>query len=661
MKRQLSVLSMVLTLGLLISSCESLDPNAPQACFITPDEVYAGAPTIFNSSCSVNATSYSWSFGDGGTSTEANPTYTYAQAGTYTVTLTVSNDAGKSDDMSATVTVLAPEFLEHSGNIEADETWMKGVHVVTGDVYVDGAILTIEPGAVIRFNEGRGMYLGYHGGHSGATLIADGTADDPITFTSAAATKSAGDWDFIGFYDGASTSSSMQYCMVEYGGGYSQSYGMVYINGSAVSIGNSSFSNSESQGLSLGDGGYFESFTGNTVEDNGGAAIEIFGNYAHTIGTGNSLLSVKGIAVIGDRVEMADVSWKKQTTAYVVQGDLYLGSETGSVLTLDPGVELRMAEGTGMYIGYYDNTYGTLIAEGTQDDHIRITSSAPDVSKSAGDWDFIGFYDGAGTASSLAYCDIEYGGGYSSSYGMLYVYGSGLSMAHCSLKHSASQGINFTNDGMFTDCSTNTFEDNALVPIEIYANYAHTIGTGNTFNTGPGIKVLGDRIELAEVTWLKHATPYICDGDIYLGATTGSKLTIAPGTTVKFTESTAFYVGYYTGTFGILSAEGEVGNLITFTSSAPAGFESAGDWDGIWFYDGTSSGTILDNCLVSYGGGYSNNSGNLSIVNQTAGVPVVSNCQIQNSQAWGIYLGNNASPTLTDNIFGNNTLGDTNR
>ena len=101
--------------------------------------------------------------------------------------------------------------------------------------------------------------------------------------------------------------------------------------------------------------------------------------------------------------------------------------------------------------------------------------------------------------------------------------------------------------------------------------------------------------------------------------------------------------------------------MITFSSAAPAGFESAGDWDGIWFYDGTSGGTILDYCKYLYGGGYSGNSGNLNFHNETAGVPVISNCQISNSGAWGVYLTNDANPSLSDNTFTSNASGDSNK
>ncbi|MCK4748278.1 MAG: right-handed parallel beta-helix repeat-containing protein, partial [Bacteroidales bacterium] len=538
--------------------------------------------------------------------------------------------------------------------------WIEGVHLVTADVYVDGATLTIEAGAIVLFNSGGGLYFGYYGGISGATLVANGTMEKPITFTSAAVTRTPGDWDYIGFYDGASSASSMQYCVVEYAGGYSASYGMLYIDGSSVSIDNSTFRYSAEGGIVLREDGFFQSFSGNELVENASYPIEIHGNHAHTIGSGNTITTVMGVLVNGGRMETAVATWIKLTCAYVVGTDLYIGSETGSSLTLEPGVEVRMGEGTGIYFGYYGGTFGTLTAEGTDGDHIRFTSSAPDISKSAGDWDFIGFYDGAGTNSTMDYCDVEYGGGYSDSYGMISVDGSGVSISNSSVKNSETQGIVLRDDAMFVSFSNNTFEANGIVPIEIYGNYVHTIGSGNTFNTGPGILVQNDRIEQAEATWLVQNVPYIIGGDQYLGVATGANLTISPGTTVKFTEGSAFYVGYYSGTFGVLIADANGDNRIIFTTAAPSGFESAGDWDGIWFYDGTGGGTILDNCLISYGGGYSSSSGNLNMKNETAGVPEIANCQIENSAAYGIYLDNTASPTLTNNILGNNALGDTN-
>lgn len=658
MNKHLVVLVTAGLLSAMAVSCKKEDPNAAKACFTFEGEISAGTPVTFNSSCSENAIGYTWNFGDGTTSAEANPTHTFTSSGEFTITLNVEADNGTSDRYTESVNVMPPTVIEHSGTIDEDETWIEGEHLITGEVYVQGATLTIEPGAIIRFTQGNGLYFGYYSGSSGATLIANGTAEKPITFTSSASTQSPGDWDYIGFYDGASGISSMDHCLVEYGGGYSDNTGMVYVEESAVSISNSTIRFSESHGAVLNNGGSFTAFTGNTVEENGGSALKVEASTAHTIGTNNSISSDKGIAVEGERMEIEEAVWLKQTTFYRILDDLYIGSESGTSLTINPGVEIRMGGGTGIYVGYYSGTFGTLTADGTEADPIVITSAAPVASRTAGDWDFIGFYNGAGSVSVMDHCMVSYGGGYSNSRGMIYVEDAGLSLTNSTVSNSQYQGVSLREDGSFTSCIGNTFNENGTNPIEIQGNYVHTIGSGNTYKSGKGILVRNDRIEQDKITWLNQSVPYILDGDFYLGSETGARLVIEPGTVVSFTEGSALWVGYYSGTFGALVADADPGSEITFTSSAPAGFESAGDWDGIWFEDGTSTGTILDHCIIRYGGGYSSNSGNISVRNDTPDIPVISNCTIEFSERWGIYLGNDASPMLSNNTFSNCTAGD---
>jgi parallel beta-helix repeat protein len=665
MKKRMTYLGWLFIVALVIAACQKEDPEpeskTPKACFDDPGILDAGTPVSFSSSCSENALSFLWTFGDGSTSTEANPTHTYTQGGTFTVTLTVDNGEGDTDDASRIITMESPSMMEHSGAITSNETWGEGTHLVTGDVYVNGAILTIEPGAVVLFNSGYGIYVGYNSGFSGAAMIADGTADKPITFSTSVSNKVAGAWDYIGFYDNSAPISSMQYCMVEFGGGYSGNFGSIYVSGTSVAIDHCTISKSASYGINLDNEGYFRSFTENTLSENASNPIGIYGNWVHTLGEGNLIQSELGIIVEGDRMEQDEVSWLEQTVFYFLKNDLYIGSSTGAHLTIMPGVEIRMGGGAGVYVGYYSGDLGILTAEGTEGKRIKFTSALSPSVVAPGAWDFIGIYDGAGTSSSFDYCDFEYGGGYSNNFGMIYVSGSAVSLTNSTISNSASMGISFDNAGWFTACENNTFEANVDVPIEIYGNYVHTIGAGNSFTTGPGILVMGDRVEQADVTWMKLNTPYIIEDDIYLGSSTGAKLTIEPGTTIKFAEGSSLYIGYNSGTFGILVADGDVDNPITFTSGAPEGFQSAGDWDGIWFYDGTGNNTILDYCVVSYGGGYSNNSGSLNALNGNAGVPVISNCLIENSEAWGIYMDNTSAPTLTDNTFANNALGNTNR
>lgn len=661
MRQQAFTWSLFLLTTVLLFSCnkeEEENPNQPDACFVLPDELTAGEPILFNSSCSMNAFTFSWDFGDGNTSPQANPTHTYSEGGEYNVTLTVDNGEGLTDEQTMSIAVQVPSVIEHSGSITEDETWIEAVHLVVGDVNVDGATLTIEPGAVVMFASSRGLIIGNNQGSSGATLLAEGTADKPITFTSAAATKSPGDWDFIGFYEGASSLSNMQHCIVEYGGGFGSSYGEVYVEGTSVSIDHSTFRYSASFGISLRNEAFFQSFSENEFMDNGSNPISIYGNYVHTLGAGNSYSGDKPIHVEGDEVEQTEATWLAQSAAYFIDGDLYVGSATGSKLTLNPGVEVRMGSRSGIYVGYYGGTFGTLTAAGSESDQITFTSAAQEGSKSPGDWEGIWFYGGAGNTSVLDYCQVEYGGGYSANYGMIHVDDAAIALTNSTLLHSESFGVTLNSESMFTAFENNTFEGNASFPLEIYGNHVHTIGQGNTYRTGPGILVSGDRMEQAEVTWARQGIPYVIDNDLYIGSETGAKLTIEPGTTVQFTAGSGVYVGYYGGTFGILVAAGDPDQMITFTSGAPEGFKSAGDWDGIWFYDGTGSNSVLDYCMVSYGGGYSNNSGNLSVVNENPGVPVISNSMIENSAAWGIYVNNSSSPTLSDVTYKDNALGD---
>ena len=661
MRPRVSVWGSVLLIALTVFSCkkeEEEDPNAPEACFVPPSEITAGEPVMFNASCTINGVTYTWDFGDGGSSADANPFYTFSEGGEYTVTLMVDNGEGGTDEVSQTVIVQTPSIIEHSGVISEDETWIEAVHLITGDVNVRGATLTIEPGAVIQFSSGTGLFIGSGSNVSGSTLKAEGTPDKPITFTSAASSKSPGDWDYIGFYEGDSDQSAMLHCIVEYGG-RSANYGEIYVDGATPSIDNTVVRYSGSYGIALTNDAWFRSFTGNEVHENEAAPVSIYGNYVHTLGEGNTITGNQGIRVAGGRVDMEDVTWYDQDAAFFIDGDLNIGSETGSRLTISPGVEIRMGSGKAIYVGN-SNNFGTLIAEGTESEPITFTSAAGESLRSPGDWDYLGFYEGAGSSSSLAYCHFEYGGGYSASIGMIYLDGSSVSINNCSVSNSESMGITLTNDAMFESFTGNTFEGNGTYPVQVYGNFVHTLGEENIYMDATGILVKGDNIEQSDITWHNQGVPYVVDSDINLGTETGARLVIDPGTVLKFTENTSFNVGN-SSKFGVLVADGAPDQMIVFTSGAPEGFEAPGDWDGIWFYEGTGSNTVLNYCQVSYGGGYSSSSGNLVVRTGNPGVPEISNSMITHSAAWGIYINNSSDPVLTDVTYENNVSGETNK
>ncbi|CAB1083457.1 hypothetical protein D1AOALGA4SA_11020, partial [Olavius algarvensis Delta 1 endosymbiont] len=122
------------------------------------------------------------------------------------------------------------------GNISSSGTWNKqGLdYVITGDITVrhssyanDGSrltTLTIEPGVEIRFETGTGLYIGKPHptyswvGYWGA-LSVQGTVNNPVIFTSNAASPGPADWKGIYFHNWTGDSQSrLQHCVIEYGG-----------------------------------------------------------------------------------------------------------------------------------------------------------------------------------------------------------------------------------------------------------------------------------------------------------------------------------------------------------------------------------------------------------------------------------------------------------
>ena len=109
-----------------------------------------------------------------------------------------------------------------SGVISSNTTWslINSPYIVTGNILVnEGVTLTIEPGVVVKFDSEKVMQIR-------GELIAQGTSESKITFTSNASNPASGDWDNMQFleettdasFSGSTYTSGsiMEYCIVEY-------------------------------------------------------------------------------------------------------------------------------------------------------------------------------------------------------------------------------------------------------------------------------------------------------------------------------------------------------------------------------------------------------------------------------------------------------------
>lgn len=107
--------------------------------------------------------------------------------------------------------------IAKKGTLTSDETWSGEVIVMRPGVTVaKGVTLTIKPGTAVRFERTRRGLLAnllVQG-----VLMAVGTADKPIRFTSDAPVPEHRDWGAIRLYPG-SAGSVIDHCIIEYGSG----------------------------------------------------------------------------------------------------------------------------------------------------------------------------------------------------------------------------------------------------------------------------------------------------------------------------------------------------------------------------------------------------------------------------------------------------------
>ncbi|MBT3800924.1 MAG: hypothetical protein HOG05_07220 [Bacteroidetes bacterium] len=538
-------------------------------------------------------------------------------------------------------------------DIKVNTTWETGkTYVIDGRLNIDGAILTIEPGVIVKFKEGAQIEVG--SSSTGSAIIAIGTVDQPILFTSNAAIPSAGDWDAIFFHSGTASTTLLTYCNFEYGGGYSAYSGIIDLDEAEISMENCTIKHSAAYGIVMDAQSKFKSFTNNAISNTVNHVIQLYPNAAHTIGLGNVFTSTNpsiGILVKAATYNLAEETWLKQTVSYIIDGTMYLQSNAGSILNIQEGNTIAFTNGSQIEVGSSSSTYGTLKAIGTVANPILFTSSA--TSKTIGDWDGIFLEDGTSNNSEFAHCTFEYGGGYSAYVGMVDLTDCSVIINNCSFTNSATYGISLNDESYFVSFDNNTFSTCINHPIKLYANYAHTVGTGNIYNSLLGILVKADIYNQASETWKKQSCAYYIDGTMYIQSATSSELIIEAGNKILFTNGSQIEIGSASSTYGKLVAVGTPAERILFSTAAPSGSATAGDWDCIFFESGTSTGSILDYCDVSFGGGYSSYSGNIDLT-KTGTTVTISNCTITDSESHGISVDDKSNPTLLNVTYANN-------
>ncbi len=109
--------------------------------------------------------------------------------GAGSVTLSIADKSNRSDDATAVVNVVAEQTVFRvNSNITENTSWESGkIYILETRIAVEaGATLTIQPGVIVKGEAGTGANATALLVARGAKLMAEGTADAPIIFTTVA-------------------------------------------------------------------------------------------------------------------------------------------------------------------------------------------------------------------------------------------------------------------------------------------------------------------------------------------------------------------------------------------------------------------------------------------------------------------------------------------
>jgi parallel beta-helix repeat protein len=393
------------------------------------------------------------------------------------------------------------------GTIYNTRTWATNSYAILDNINIYGnnglISLTLSPASELAFEEGKRLSVDYR-----ASLIAEGTMEQPITFTSL--NGEVGGWNGLIFYDGSDSyteqQSSLKHCILEKGNSYNL---RMENTGQPALIENCTFRNSASKGVDMYNS--YNTFRNCTFEDNVG--YPLYYNNAHYVGVLEDLTFTNnqfdGVGVDGGSVTV-NRTWNAYT--YYILNTLYLRGN-GSRFTLMPGSVLKFSEGKQLYIDS-----GEIFVEGTVEQPITFTS----VNGEPGGWEGIYFGDYSDYYSQnsvLKHCIVENGNSYNLQ--LYYTYQPYL-IENCLFQNSNGNGL-YLNSYSTPIISKTTIRNNASYGIYLTGSYLNPIigcspeNANSIYNNG-GYAVYnnsGYNLNMTHNFWGNISSEYIDDEMIY--------------------------------------------------------------------------------------------------------------------------------------------------
>ena len=584
---------------------------------------------------------------------EAEAVFTPDVIGEYVIRLTVSDPSGNADTEEVTLVAdTSPTLI--SSNITEDRTLEDLFSDPTLPDYrvtrniITTAVLTVEPGVVIEFDENTFLTVAQGGG----ALIATGEEDNKITFTSS---NLEGGIRWGGIYFSSQDSRNvLNQVVLTYGGGSNMTSFADFIDvpaniglgeGAKLKLTNSEVSNSGGYGMYVRYGELPE-FSTNTFNNNTLTGIGLTLTEASIIDNATTFAD----NVTGD-VEVFASTASDNITVNALSGEAYYFVSGNLTLAADvmmsAGVEFHMAED--VFITVTDD--GSLAATGTAMDRVVFTAQDADnpwggikiaSTDSKNSFDYVTITQAGGTeiGEFANFIDVPANIG-------LYE-NAKLSMTNSTVSDGEGYGI-YIRYGELSTFESNTVSGNGEYGIGLEAKRVDELDINTTFtgNTKGAVEIFGGTLDDETSTWvaLKDDAHYV----VTSGVTIQRSLTIQPGASLYFDND----VYFQTTESGSLIAQGTADSVIVFTSAQPGTFK----WRGI-FVNSSTTNNVLDYVEVSHGGSSKYDFANFVDANVNVGVGnsatlSLTNSTISNSGSYGLYVDGTINADVEESAAGN--------
>jgi hypothetical protein len=354
-------------------------------------------------------------------------------------------------------------------SIAADTSVGPGCVRIQRTYVENGATLTFAQGTIVRMGSNAFLAAAPFGGNDSSGIVAVGTEDEPILFTSDAEEPAPGDWQCVAI-GGASSASEIRHATFEYGGAPCDATGadhegMLQIGAALRAVSNNTFRLSSTHGVLLHGESGLRAFDDNVFSQNELASIHtaptellVFGDGLVFTDADDVILVDRGPNISGTGTVLA------QPVPFHLPDGITIAD--AAVVTLAAGVRFEIG---GSSIEVYD---ANLIVAGTEADPVVFTSAHSQ--PLAGDWGCVVFSAVTGDPR-IDHAVFEYAGNGDGCSGAAYetalVVPGSATVTNSTFRAIAGSAIT-TRDDCPTAWCDNTFEDVASVPLDCFTPLA---------------------------------------------------------------------------------------------------------------------------------------------------------------------------------------------